>query len=81
MLVIKKDTYESSQVHYKPLVEPESVPSVINMGPETERSVGALLDVNLAPVCIEFGGIRWRGFFELSFGTSYIYSGGVKYRF
>lgn len=75
MLVIKKDTYESIRVQYSPLLNPD--PYVIKVGPETERSVGALLDVNLAPVCIEFGGTHCRGFFELSSVTSYICNTGA----
>ena len=38
-----------------------------------------LPDINLSPVCIEFGGTHFRGFVELAFGTSYIGSAGVKY--
>ena len=44
-------------------------------------NIGVLPDINLSPVCIEFGGTHLRGFVELACGTSYICSGGVKYAF
>lgn len=47
----------------------------------SDPKVVALFDGHLSPAGLEVGGSHWRGFVELGFGTSYICSGGVKYRF
>lgn len=41
----------------------------------------ALPDINISPVCIEFGSTHIRGFVEMACGTSYIGSAGMKYAF